>query len=131
MPDVWMAPGGKRDFNEGLFECARREIREETNLEIQNLRVIATGCALLKDINMELYFHFVGADYKSGEIPSDPEDGELRWLSLEEILGLDNLLAELKEVLPVILKANAPLVSYKAVYEQGNDMSFFAFEDAR
>ena len=26
MPDVWMAPGGHREFNEGLFEAARREI---------------------------------------------------------------------------------------------------------
>ena len=43
LPNVWMAPGGKREHNEGLFECARREIKEETGLEITNLRIKASG----------------------------------------------------------------------------------------
>lgn len=55
MPDVWMAPGGKREFNEGLFEAARREIKEETGLEIKNLRVRATGSAYLTRIIFPFY----------------------------------------------------------------------------
>ena len=37
MPDVWMTQGGHREFNEGLFECTRREVLEETGLKIKNL----------------------------------------------------------------------------------------------
>jgi 8-oxo-dGTP diphosphatase len=129
MPGVWMAPGGKREFNEGLFECARREVKEETNLEIKNLRILCTGCAYLKDLEQELYFHFVGADYASGEIHKNPKDGELLWLSLEEILQQESLLAELKEVLPIILKDNAPAISYRAVYESGNKMTELVIEN--
>ena len=129
MPNVWMAPGGRREFNEGLFECARREIMEETSLEIKNLRIACTGCAYLKDLGTELFFHFIIADYKSGELPEDPDDGELKWLSLEEILKLDNLLGELKHVLPMILKdEKVPVFSYCAVYEQGNEMTEFVIE---
>src|SRR5579864_2542948 len=51
MPDVWMAPGGKREFNEGLFECARREVLEETGLEIKNLRIKVSGNGYLKDLD--------------------------------------------------------------------------------
>lgn len=58
MPGVWMAPGGKREHNEGLFECARREIFEETGLKIKNLQIKATGNAYLKDLDLEVYFHF-------------------------------------------------------------------------
>lgn len=129
LPDVLMAPGGKREFNEGLFECARREIKEETNLEIKNLRILSAGCAYMKDLNSEVYFHLVGADYAGGELRGSPEDGEFQWLSLEEILSKDNLLAELKHVLPIVLGDNPKLISYKAVYESGNNMTEFGVEE--
>src|SRR3990170_1054789 len=93
MPDIWMAPGGHREFNEGLFECAKREIREETGLEIKNLRIKAVGNAFLKDLNQEFFFHFVFADYASGEVKQSIKDGELVWVTPEEMLKLDNLLA--------------------------------------
>src|SRR3989344_4696411 len=66
MPDVWMAPGGKREFNEGLFECVRREIKEETGLTLKNLQVKVIGNAYLKDLDLEVFFHLLRADYHSG-----------------------------------------------------------------
>lgn len=77
MPDVWMAPGGHLEFNEGLFACARREIREETGLDIKNLKVKAVGTAYLEDLNQELFFHFLTADYAGGKVVQNLEDGEL------------------------------------------------------
>lgn len=129
MPDVWMAPGGKREFNEGLFEATRREIREETGLEVKNLRIMCTGNGYLKDLNQELFWHFVEAEYKSGEVLQNPEDGELIWLSLEEILNKENMLAELREVLPLAFKDNATVFSYRAVYDKGNNMIEFEMEN--
>ncbi|MBI4085634.1 MAG: NUDIX domain-containing protein [Candidatus Liptonbacteria bacterium] len=131
MPNVWMGPGGHREFNEGLFECARREVLEETGLTIKNLRVKATGNVYLKDLNQELYFHFIVADCAGGEIHKNPEDGELTWLTAEEIAKLDNLLAEIHEVLPFIFSDDDKIVSYKAVYEAGNNMSEFLLENPR
>lgn len=128
MPDVWMAPGGKREFNEGLFEATRREIMEETGLTIKNLRIKATGNAYLKDLDQELYFHFLVADYKSGKLKQNQEDGKLKWLTQEEITNLPNLLSEIKEVLPYIFKDNNQIISYKAVYEKGNYISSFTLE---
>lgn len=49
MPNVWMAPGGKREFNEGLFTATRREVLEETGLQIKNLRIKAVGNAYLRE----------------------------------------------------------------------------------
>lgn len=42
----WDFPGGKIDFNEDIEECLRREIKEETNLNVDNLNI-------LKPLNLE------------------------------------------------------------------------------
>lgn len=129
MPDVWMAPGGHIERNEGLFEATRREIMEETGLKIKNLRIRVTGNAYLKDLDREMFFHFLTADYDSGELKQNPEDGEFVWLKPKEIFNLDNLLAELHEVLPHVFDGNSDIISYKAVYEKGNEMANFVLEE--
>ena len=128
MPNVWMAPGGHREFSEGLFEAARREIIEETGLKIKNIKIKATGVAYLRDLDEKLYFHFLTADYNGGKLKQNPEDGELVWLTPEEISKLDNLLEELHEVLPYIFSDDDEVISYKAIYEKGNKMSYFELE---
>jgi len=130
MPNVWMAPGGHREFNEGLFECARREILEETGLKIKNLRLKVVGNAYLKDLDTEFYFSLIVADYESGNLKTSIEDGNFSWLAPEEIVRLDNLLAELKEVLPHVFSDENTVISYKAEYEKGNQMTFFQIENA-
>lgn len=128
IPGVWMAPGGHREFNEGLFEAARREIHEETGLQIKNIQLKAVGNAYLKDLDKELYFSMLVADYESGDLKTNISDGEFSWLSKEEILNLENLLEELKKIIPHILSDNKEVISYKAVYEKANIMSYFTVE---
>lgn len=122
MPDVWMAPGGHREFNEGLFACARREVKEETGLDIENLRVIATGNVYLQDLDQEFFFHFVEADYAGGEVIAEPENGELVWLTPEEMLKQENMLAEIHAILPYLFSGSKEVISYTAVYKSGNEL---------
>lgn len=129
MPDIWMAPGGHREFNEGLFECAKREVYEETGLKIKNLKVKVAGNAYLKDLDQEFYFHFVFADYAGGKLKPKVDDGEFVWLTVEQITKLDNLLAEIHEILPLLFDGTNRVISYKAVYEKGNKMTEFELED--
>lgn len=129
MPNVWIAPGGKREPSEGLFECVRREVKEETGLTIKNLRLAATGNAYLKDVNQELFISVVTADYASGELEQEPEVGEFAWLSPEEINILDNLMADIKEILPYLFKDTNQTLSFKAEYEAGNKINLFTLED--
>jgi 8-oxo-dGTP diphosphatase len=128
MPDVWMAPGGHIERNEGLFEATRREILEETGLRIKNLEIKVIGNAYLKDLDREMFFYFLIADYVDGEVKGNPDDGELMWLKPEEIIKLDNLLAELKEVLPHLFSDNSGILSYKVVYEKVNEMVDFKLD---
>lgn len=128
MPGVWMAPGGHREFNEGLFECTKREIKEETGLNVKNIKIKVAGNAYLADLDQEFYFHLLTADYGGGKLKQKVEDGEFAWLTKKEILKLDNLLAELREVLPHIFSNSDRVITYKAVYEKGNKMSSFILE---
>lgn len=128
MPGVWMAPGGHREFNEGLFACARREVYEETGLEIKNLRIKATGCAYLKDLDQEFYFHFVVSDYAGGKLKPNIDDGEFIWLTPRQILNRKNLLAELKIVLPYVFAEKQPVISFRAVYEKENKLKELEIE---
>lgn len=130
MPGVLMAPGGHREFNEGLFEAARREVLEETGLKVKNLKVKAVGNAYLKDLDKEFYFHMIVSDYEGGELKQNVDDGEFVWMTLEEIMKEKNLLAELKEILPQILSNDDRVLSYKAEYGKGNEMTFFQLESS-
>ncbi len=129
MPNIWMAPGGHREFNEGLFECARREVREETGLEIKHIRIMATGNAHVQDIDQEFYFHMLVADYESGELKTDEKDGSFEWLTKEEILKLDNLLPELTHILPHVFSDKQNCISYTAIYETSSKMTEFKIEE--
>ena len=130
MPNVWMAPGGHREFGEGLFECAHREILEETGLTIKNLRLKAAGNAYVKDLNSEFDFHFIFADYAGGTLKPNPADGEFVWVTVEEIKKLDNLLAEIHHIIPYIFDETDKAITYKATYDAGNHMTEFVLEES-
>jgi 8-oxo-dGTP diphosphatase len=53
----YAAPGGHVEFGESLAECARREIREECDLEIEDIRLLSVGTYIWGDDR-----HYVDVD---------------------------------------------------------------------
>ncbi len=53
----YAAPGGHVEFGESLAECARREIREECGLEIEDIRLLSVGTYMWGDDR-----HYVDVD---------------------------------------------------------------------
>ena len=130
MPGVWMAPGGKREQGEGLFEAVHREVMEETGLTVENLRIRVTGVGWMQDIDTEVFFHMVRADYVLGELIDCPE-GKLEWLTPEEIRDLPDLLSEFTpEVLDHIFGDDQEVHSYIAHYDKGNHIIKFRIEES-
>jgi len=69
---------GFLDFGESLEECARREVREETGVEINGIRYVGSQCWPFPS---QLMAGFV-AEYAVGEIHVDPTELEdARWFS--------------------------------------------------
>lgn len=77
------APGGKFEEGETPYECAAREIREETGLCVKDFEIkIVTSELGPEHYNWILYI-FVCMDFEGCVTESD--EGELLWVPVEEL----------------------------------------------
>ncbi len=77
---TWAPPGGHIDFGESIFDCARREVREEVGIKIKNLRVLGFTEDIFKKDKKHYITIWVKSDWKSGEAKmSDKEFSEVDW----------------------------------------------------
>jgi 8-oxo-dGTP diphosphatase len=85
--DKWLGVGGKLEDGESPFDCARREIREECGVEVENLsyRGIIT---FVSDIYGTEYMHLFTSDSYRGEIDYDCDEGRLEWVEKDKICDL-------------------------------------------
>lgn len=83
---LFNAPGGKIESHEDPYEACLRELHEETGLRVRELRLRAILTVVTRTTGAQwLLFVFV-ADRPPG--PADPiatDEGELRWIPIEEI----------------------------------------------
>lgn len=83
----WGSPGGKLGFGETWEECARREVREETGIEIKNVHF----GMVTNDIFESDGEHFITicmiADYDSGSVSIKEPDkcAELGWFEWDNL----------------------------------------------
>ncbi|MEC4747616.1 NUDIX hydrolase [Methylomicrobium sp. Wu6] len=83
---LWSVPGGKLEAGEALVECCRREVKEETGLEVNVLSIAAVVERRIEN------FHYVIVDFlvelvdEQNNIPVAASDvSEARWIDLEKI----------------------------------------------
>ena len=83
---LWSVPGGKLEAGESLIECCRREMQEETGLDVEVLSIVAVVERRIEN------FHYVIIDFlvqlvdDQNFIPIAASDvSEARWIDLEKI----------------------------------------------
>ncbi len=78
---TWCLPGGHLEFNETIFEAAKREVKEEANVSIKNLKVLGFTEDFFEKENKHYITIFVNVDYESGEAKlMEPEkSSEIGW----------------------------------------------------
>ena len=64
----WGFPGGHLEFNEKIEDCAIREVKEETNISIENIRFRTFTNDIFEKENKHYVTLFVIADYHSGKV---------------------------------------------------------------
>ena len=86
---LWVAPGGKLEPDESPAECAIREMREESGLEVRelSLRGIVTEVSPRPDYQW-LTFIFAATRW-SGELAPAQGVGEFRWVPAPEVFALE------------------------------------------
>ena len=96
-PNQWTVPGGKLEFSDyskrpkdtahhwyNIFEdLLRREVIEETDLQIKNIRYLTSMCYIRPD-GIPTIIVSLFADYYSGEVKLCNALTESAWVSLEE-----------------------------------------------
>jgi len=83
----WSFPGGHVERGESIYDCAVREVKEETGLEVSGLKY----CGVVHWVNRDnddryLCFMYKTTEY-SGELIASSEEGDQFWLGLDEMLG--------------------------------------------
>ena len=81
--DCWTLPGGKQEYNETFFEGAKREVKEETNLEIDELELFSASDDIQPDRHY-ITLLIIARKY-SGElkIMEPTKEDEWRWFDLD------------------------------------------------
>jgi ADP-ribose pyrophosphatase YjhB (NUDIX family) len=90
--DLWGIPGGKIKWGEPSEGALAREIKEETNLEIADVKfVMVQDCIHSKEFYRDA--HFILLNYTcrcvgSTEVTLNDEAREFRWVTLKEAMEL-------------------------------------------
>ncbi len=78
---TWSCPGGHIDFGESIEECAIRETKEETGLEIENIRFKGMTNDIFLDEHKHYVTIWVTGERRGGKenIASPREATEIEW----------------------------------------------------
>ena len=90
---LWGIPGGKIKYGETSCEALRREIKEETNLEIAEIQfVLAQDCVRSREFYREAHFVLLNYTCRAAGprgVRLNQEAQEFRWVRPEEALKME------------------------------------------
>ena len=113
----WIGVGGKFEAGESPDECLKREVREETGLELTSYRM--RGVLTFQSVGWETEYIFLyTADGFTGEV-KDCNEGILKWVRKDEIKDLNLWRGD--RVFLKLLKEEEPFFSMKLSYV-GDDL---------
>jgi 8-oxo-dGTP diphosphatase len=83
----WSTPGGHLDFGETPEECAIREAREETGLDIVNIAFKAITNDVFETENKHYISIWMEGEYQSGEavLAAPYESSEIGWFDWDKL----------------------------------------------
>ena len=84
----WICPGGRLELGEQIQEGIKREVREETHLEIELIEPLIPFERIVRQAG-ETELHVIYIDYlarlRGGELKPADDVGEAVWVSSEDI----------------------------------------------
>lgn len=108
----WSLPGGLVELGEPVVDALHREVREETGLEVEILRLAEIYERITQDDEGRTDYHFVLLDYlcrvESGTLKAGDDAADVRWFAATELASLEITPGSL-EVIERALNSHEPL----------------------
>ena len=87
----WSLPGGAQELDETAMEGVRREVREETSIEIDITGVIDVVDSIHRDDDGRVRLHYTivefSAEWRSGEPIAGEDAAKAAWFSMKDALA--------------------------------------------
>jgi 8-oxo-dGTP diphosphatase len=82
----YSCPGGHLEFGESFEECVARETKEESGINIKNIKFLSVANIFKHENRQDVLINFV-ADWDSGTIVNDPNEkiGDWEWHPLDSL----------------------------------------------
>ncbi|TAL04555.1 MAG: NUDIX domain-containing protein [Rhodospirillaceae bacterium] len=89
----WSIPGGRQELGETVREAAIREAREETSVEISDLRLIDVVDLVTRGADGTVETHWALVDFRAkwtgGEAIAGSDAADTRWVPLSDLDSYD------------------------------------------
>ena len=86
---LWSVPGGVVELGEQLHEALKREVKEETGLEVSEPRLVDVVNYIRFGEKDGVKYHYVIIDYivtsKGGKVNAASDADDLKWVPFQEV----------------------------------------------
>ena len=120
----WIVIGGHMKEDETPEECVRREIREETGLTVEDLKLRGILTFILPAWGNELTFLYTASTKE--EVSRECSEGILKWIPVDEVMGLPLWEGD-RKFLP-LLKEEKDCFSMKLIYDEDGHLQQYLLE---
>ena len=87
---LWSVPGGLVELGETTVDAARREVEEETGLDVRIAGLVGVLDRVTRDADGRVRYHWVLVDYlaypqSNDSITAGSDAAEVRWVTIDEV----------------------------------------------
>ncbi|MED4015203.1 NUDIX hydrolase [Sutcliffiella cohnii] len=113
--DKWNFPSGRIEFGEDILYAARREVKEETGLEVKLIGTTGVYNFISNTNDQVILFHFIGEVTGGFLNLAEGEVSDSKWINVNELVTFENEdLREpsvIKQIVDNLLKENIHSIS--------------------
>lgn len=118
--EKWLGIGGKFEDKESPEECTIREVKEETGLTLNSVKLRGILTFINTICETEYIFVFTSNDFTGNLIECN--EGDLQWVEKEKVTRLN--LWEGDKIFIEKIKENGPFFTIKYIYEGDTLLSY-------
>lgn len=103
LPNLLLGLGGKVDDGESFEVCAKREVKEESGFQLEEITYKGIFCYVDLELQNGGIIYLYTSEKFSGEQMSQTPEGTLEWHDIDTLIEVENMARHQFEYLPDIL----------------------------